>query len=163
MPPIGPRPTARKRAAEAHRLRCLGRTWDDIANTLGYGSPASAYKAATAHIRRMPAEDQDMARAYSAGNYHAVIAALHDLVERCKQLGRTTAEVQALEAIASVQERRDKLLGLHVAVASKVDVNVQHSAIEIIDRAEAELLAIAAQRTQPGLPVLEAEVINVEH
>lgn len=168
MPPIGPRNTARKRAAEAHRLRSLGRTWDDIANTLGYGSPASAYKAATGHIARMPREEQDIARAYSAGNYRQIIAALHDLAGRCAKLGRTTAEVQALAEAAAVQERHDKLMGLHIAVASKVDVNVHHNATELIESAREQMRALAQQQpsiaapqpsTGPALRVIEGEVL----
>lgn len=169
MPPIGDRTTARKRAAEAHRLRCLGHTWDDIATKLGYGSHASACKAATKHIERMPAEERDIARAYSAGNYRAVVAKLHDLADRCKELGRTTAEVQALDAAASVQERHDKLMGLHIAVASKVDVNVHHNAAELIESTREQLRALAQQQpaiaapqipTGPQLTVIDAEVIE---
>lgn len=169
MPPIGPRKDARKRAADAYRLRCTGRTWDEIATELDYRSHGAAHDAVKSHIARMPTEDQDMARAFSAGNYRAVVAKLHDLADRCKELGRTTAEVQALDAAASVQERHDKLMGLHIAVASKVDVNVHHNAAELIESTREQLRALAQQQpaiaapqipTGPQLTVIDAEVIE---
>lgn len=139
MAPIGPRPAARQRAADAYRLRCTGRTFDQIATQIGYGSPAAAYNAIRKHIERMPAEDQALSRAFSAGNYRQVIAALYDLAERCKTLGRTTGEVQALEAIANVQDRHDKLQGLHIAVPTEINVNVQ-SVAEVLTTARSKML-----------------------
>lgn len=139
MAPIGPRPAARQRAADAYRLRCTGRTFDQIATEIGYGSPAAAYNAIRKHIERMPAEDQALSRAFSAGNYRQVIAALYDLADRCKTLGRTTGEVQALEAIANVQDRHDKLQGLHIAVPTEVNVNVK-SSVEMLTATRTRLL-----------------------
>lgn len=167
MAPNGPRSEARKRAAEAYRLRCLGHTWDEIANRTGYKSHGAAHTAVTKHIERMPIEDQAMARAFSAGNYRAVVAKLHDLADRCKALGRTTAEVQALDAAASVQERHDKLLGLHIAVAQKVDVNVQHSAAGVVEAAREQMRQVLAAKQgalpapQPAtMPVIDAEIVS---
>lgn len=168
MPTSGPRTNTRKRAADAYQLRCQGRTYDNIATELQYGSAAAAHKAVVGHIRRMPPEETEMARALSAGTYSAVIAGLHDLAKRCKALERTTAEQQAWEAIASTTERRDKLLGLHIAVASKLDVNVHHNATELIESTREQMRAIAQQQsaipapqpqTQPALTVIEGEVL----
>ena len=140
----------------------MNRTWDEIAGALGYGSPASAFKAVAAHIKRMPPEETEMARAFSAGNYRQVIAELYSVAAKAKTAGRLTTAVQALEAAANVQDKHDRLTGLHVVVPTKVDVNVQHSAVAVIDRAKEELLALVAKQ-QPAapaaLPVIEAEVL----
>lgn len=154
MPPIGPRKDARTRAAEAYRLRCMNRTWDEIATALGYGSPASAFKAANGHIKRMPAEDQDIARAYSAGNYKQVIAQLYEVAAKAKTVGKLTTAVQALDAISNVQDKHDRLQGLPIAVPTKVDISVT-SRVAVLDRAEEQLMAIAQRRPN----VIDAEVI----
>ena len=160
MPTSGPRSAPRKRAANAYRLRCTGRTFDEIATELGYGSPASAHKAVIGHIRRMPTEDQEMARALSAGTYQQVIAELFAVAKKATESGRLPPAVQALEAAANTRHKNDHLQGLHVAVATKVDVNVQHTAVAVIDRAKEDLLAlIAKQQSAAALPVIEAEVI----
>lgn len=160
MPTSGPRSAPRKKAADAYRLRCTGRTFDEIATALGYGSPASAHKAVIGHIKRMPAEDQDMARAFSAGNYQQIIAELYSVAARAKTAGKLTTAVQALEAAANTQAKKDQLEGLHIAVPTKVDVNVQHSAVAVIDQAKEQLLALVAKQPQPAaLPVIDAEVV----
>ncbi|NOR03674.1 hypothetical protein HGK72_26850 [Mycolicibacterium fortuitum] len=164
MPPQGPRPTARKRAADAYRLRCTGRTWQEIADALGYGSPASAYGAVAKHIERMPAEEIEMARAMSAGSYRQVIAQLYDVARKAKTTNKLTTAVQALQAIADVQDKHDKLTGLHIAVPTKVEVNVT-SAVAVLERAEADLLAIAAENppaivAKSAPAVIDAEVVE---
>ncbi|KAB7761779.1 hypothetical protein [Mycolicibacterium mucogenicum] len=169
MPPQGPRPTARKRAADAYRLRCTGRTWQEIADALKYGSPASAHAAVVKHISRMPAEDVEMARAMSAGNYRQVIGELYAVATRAKASNKLTTAVQALEAVANVQDKHDRLTGLHLIQPTKIDVNVT-SAVAVIDNAEEQLRAILAARAPqiaipapaptPATPVIDAEVIE---
>lgn len=167
MPPQGPRPTARKRAADAYRLRCTGRTFQEIADALKYGSAASAHAAVKKHIERMPAEDQEQARAFSAGNYRQVMAELYGIATRAKASNKLTTAVQAMEAIANVQAKHDQLTGVQAPVTTKVEVSV--SAGAVLERAEADLLALAALH-QPAIPsmpppvaipsVIDAEVIE---
>lgn len=167
MPPNGPRPTARKRAADAYRLRCTGRTFQEIADALGYGSPASAFTAVKKHIERMPAEDQEQARAFSAGNYRQVMSELYGIATRAKAANKLTTAVQAMEAIANVQAKHDHLIGIEAPTTTKVEVSV--SAGAVLERAEADLLALAAQRPVPAqqfaisapVPaIVDAEVIE---
>ncbi|SKV05611.1 Uncharacterised protein [Mycobacteroides abscessus subsp. bolletii] len=164
MPPDRPRADSRKRAADAYRLRCMGRTWDEIAKATGFKSHASAFNAVKKHIQRMPAEDQELARAYSAGNYRQVIAQLYEVVARARTANRHTTAVQALQAIADVQDKHDKLTGLHIAVPTKLEVNVT-SAVAVLERAEADLLAIVAENpralaAKAAQPVIDAEVVE---
>lgn len=164
MPPDRPRKASRQRAAEAFRLRCRGRTLQEVADELGYGSPAAVHNAVQKHISRLPAEDRDMARAYSAGNYKQVIAELHEIGARAKAQNRLTTAVQAQEAIANVQAKHDHLIGIEAPAVTKVDVQVT-SAVEAIASAREQLLAIAKARQPvvaipPGGPV--TEVIDAE-
>ncbi len=50
-----------------------------------------------------------------------------------------------------------KLHGAHTPQRTEVDVTVRQSATAILERAEADLLALTGR--QPGLPVIEGEVI----
>lgn len=165
MPPIGPRKEARKRAAEAYQLRCMGRTWQQIADAKGYGTHAAALRAVHDHIRRMPPEDQALSRAYSAGGYKSVTAQLWEILAQAKRDGEYQAAIAAARAIAEVQDRHDRLIGLHVAVPQRVDVTVHQSAAAVIDRAEEELLALtrqspAAISAPPGPEVIDAEIVT---
>lgn len=159
MPPDRPRADSRRRAAQAYQLRCMGRTWDEIAQTTGFKSHGAAFTAVKKHIERMPAEDQAVARAYSAGNYRLVIAQLYEVVARARTANKPHTAVQALQAIADVQDKHDKLVGLHIVQPTKIDVTVT-SAMSVIERAEQELLAIASQQPAYALPVIDAEVVE---
>lgn len=160
MPPTGTHADAQKRAHDAYRLRCTGRTWDDIAKAKGYKSPAGAFKAVKRYVERMPPEDQAIARAMSAGNYRLVMSQLYDVAASAKAQNRTTSAVQALQAIADVQDKHDRLVGLHIVQPTKVELTVT-SAVSVLERAEEELLAIAGQHAATyALPVIDAEVIE---
>lgn len=157
MPPIGPRKDAQKRAADAYKLRCAGRTWDEIARVTNFKSHASACNAVKAHIARMPAEDQELARAFSAGTYRLVVAQLFEVAARARETGKPHTAVQALQAAADAQAKHDQLTGLNVMVPTKVEISV--SAAAVLERAEQELLAIAATQASV-LPVMDAEVVE---
>lgn len=161
MAPIGPRKDARQRAHKAYLLRCTGRTWHDIAEALGFSSPASACKAVTTHIQRMPVEDQAMARALSAGHYRVVATKLHSIAAKAEATGKLTTAVQAYQTALDAQERADKLAGLPLMQPQEVNVHVHQTATAVVDQARQELLAIAAGRQASGvLPVIDAEVVG---
>jgi hypothetical protein len=65
------------------------------------------------------------------------------------------------EIRATVTERA-KMAGVYAPQRQQVDVNVTTDAVAIIDRMEAELLALAARQPQPALDgnVIEGEVIE---
>lgn len=162
MAPAGPRKTARERAAAAYQLRCIGRTWTEIAAAQGFGSHTAAHTAVRRHIARMPTEDQDLARALSAGTYQLIKAQLFELAAASKAKGHERSAAEAMVAAANVQERHDRLVGIQAP--TKVDVTVTGTAITVIERAEEQLLALAAQTRAAipsGLPVLDVEAVEV--
>lgn len=168
MPPIGPRNEARKRATHAYELRCMGRTWDSIATELNYGSHRSAFNAVRKHIERMPAEDQDIARAFSAGTYKLVAARLFDVADMAERQGKPHTAVMALDAAAQATAKHDALQGLNRPVTSKVEHTVHHNATELIESAREQMRALTQQQPainppqpsiQPQLHVIEGEVL----
>ncbi|GAS98825.1 uncharacterized protein RMCC_5790 [Mycolicibacterium canariasense] len=167
MTKLGPRAHSQQRAANAYKLRCTGRTYDDIANTIGYGSPASAFKAVQKHIARMPAEEQDMARAMSAGTYLNVVARCFAVAEIAERQGKPHTAVMALDAAAGAQAKHDALRGLNVPVTQKVDVNVQHSAAGVVEAAREQMRQVLAAKQsalpapQPNpMPIIDAEIVS---
>lgn len=167
MPPIGPRPQARQRAAEAYRLRCMGRTLAEIADAKGYGSPSAANNAIKKHIQRMPPEEQASARAYSAGGYKLVVGQLWEILANAKRAGEHNSAIAAARAIAEVQDKHDRLLGIAAPPVTEVNVTVHQSAAAVIDRAEEELLALTRQArpaiAPAGPEVIEAEIVTDDH
>lgn len=159
MAPNGPRKTARERANNAYNLRCIGRTWPEIARAENYGSPGAACTAVRRHIDRLPKEDQDLARALSAGTYQLIKAKLFELASSSQRKGHERSAQEAMVAAAAVQEKHDRLVGIQAP--TKVDVTVTGTAVAVLERAEAELLAIAqSQQRGSDLPVLDAEVVE---
>lgn len=139
----------------------MHRTWDDIAEALNFGSPASAYKAVQRHLARMPAEEQNMARALSAGTHTMVIAELLSIGIQAKTAGKLVTAVEALEKASAIQDRHDKLIGLHVNVPTQIEVTVTESPAAVIRSLRDELVAKLAQPAiAPAMPVLDAEVID---
>ena len=155
MPPRGPRSEARERAKRAYQLRCQHKTWDDIAAACGYASPASACKAVIRHIQRMPPEEAEMARALAAGTYRNVISKLYEVAEDAHRRGKHTPAVQALEAIANVQERHNKLLGIQPVATTEVNVNV--APIEELRTRLLDALKARADRAE----IVDAEVVEI--
>lgn len=165
MAPDRPREDARRRAEEAFRLQCRGRTLQEIADQLGFRSRSSALTAIRRHVLRLPPEDVETKRTYTAGTYKQVTAALFDSLAAAKAAGDHTAVATLGRAIGEIQEKHAKLIGLHVPVTQtqEVEVNVQlnTTAGAVIDQAEHDLLAIAAGTRDAGrLPYIDAEVIE---
>ncbi|BBY78843.1 hypothetical protein MPUL_00010 [Mycolicibacterium pulveris] len=96
----------------------------------------------------MPPEETAMARALSAGTYRMVINELHQIAEAAQQQNKHTPALQALQAIADVQERHDKLIGI-APVAPATEVNVNIGAAEALEQMRSQLTR-----------VIDAEVIG---
>jgi hypothetical protein len=165
MAPSGNRTATKARAERAWRLRCAGRTWQEIADATGFKSHQAAIVAVNRLLAKDPPEDVGTQRRYTAEGYRIVIAALFELLATAKDRHNVQEGVTASRALADVMDRRAKLLGLHVPVVQEVNLTLQQSASAVLDRAEAELLAIAAGQPAPAavqasLPILDAEVVE---
>lgn len=165
MPPNGPRSDSRARAEEAFRLKCRGRTWQEIADELGFKSRSSALNAVRRMMLREPPEDLETKRAYTVGAYRQVASTLFKSLEKAETAGDHEAVVSIGRAIAYVADKNAKLTGQQVPVAQEVEhnVNVQvtSTATAVVEQARQDLLAITAGRHDAGLmPVIDAELVD---
>jgi hypothetical protein len=155
---------ARHRAEQAARMQGTGATWQEIADALGYRSRQAAAQAVSRLRDRTPTESVQQARAK------------HDAALQLLQRNSFTRYLHAVQAgddnkaleygreIRATVTERAKMAGVYAPQRQQVDVNVTTDAVAIIDRMEAELLALVAQR-QPrpvlgGGGVIEGEVIE---
>jgi phage major head subunit gpT-like protein len=138
----------------------MGKTWTDIATQLGYSGPGSACKQITTWARKQPPEALSEHRMYSVETRRMVMTQLWELTATAKRDGKISDAVTALRAIADIQDRQDRILGIQPTPA-EITVNVTGTAASVIDQAEQQLLAIAASAVaqQPAL-VLDAEVVE---
>lgn len=103
---------AKRRAAKALELRMEGRTFEAIADEVGYNSKQAAYDAvrrSIAEITREPAEELirlDLERL--------------DVLWGIQYLNAQGGDVQAMAACMKIMERRAKLLGLDAPSKAEV-------------------------------------------
>lgn len=101
-----------ERQARALELRKEGKGFAEIAQALGYGGPAGAYKAVTTALRKTLQEPADELRRMELERLDALHAALWPQALAGKWL--------AVDRVLSVMERRAKLLGLDAPTRSDV-------------------------------------------
>lgn len=165
MPPVMNRQDARRRAERAAQLRAIGRTWQEIADTLGYRGRQSAQDAVARLDNRTPPPNAEALRRQEDEELRIRRAVLHERFYDAQQRNDDEALVTLNRELDRISTRRAKLLGLDAPDRSDVSVNVSTDPSAIIDRMEAELLALVAQR-QPqtalggNVNVIEGEVIE---
>ncbi|OBF56720.1 hypothetical protein A5756_10525 [Mycobacterium sp. 852002-53434_SCH5985345] len=163
MPPTMNRQDSRARAEEAFRLRAVGRTWSEIANTLGYRGRQSAQDAVRRHLDRTAPESPEAARRSASEGLRITKSVLFAEMASARQRGDFQGVVSAAKAIADMIEKDARLNGLHAPQRTEVDVNVSTDPRAVIDRLETELLALVAQREPRaaiGGNVIETEVVE---
>ncbi|TXH21483.1 MAG: hypothetical protein E6R06_19710 [Mycobacterium sp.] len=149
------------RAARAARMRAAGATFQQIADREGYRDRRAAQMAVQRHRKREGGEGLEDQRADADESYRLIKFRLITTMEQAAQSGDISGTVGAAKAAADVVAKQVQLKGLAVPVTQRVDVQVEHSAAAILERAERELLALAADRQHP-LPsgVIDAEIID---
>lgn len=163
MAPTMSRQDSRARAEEAYRLRAVGRTYGEIAVALGFGSAGAVHTAISRLHKRAPATSPDAARRSASEGLRVVRSMLFEQAVDAKNRGDTDELVLLGKEIRQNIAEDAKLHGAHAPVRTEVDVNIRQSASAILDRAEQDLLALAAQRPVHQLPgsgtIIDAEVI----
>jgi hypothetical protein len=150
------RQDSRARAEQAFRLRAVGRSWQEIADALGYRGRQSAQDAVRRHLDRTAPESPEAARRSAGEGLRIIMSTLFATLSDARQARDHQAVVATAKAISDTIDKTAKLNGLYVPVAQQVDVNVYQSASAIIDRMEAELLALA----QSNPNIIEAEFVD---
>ena len=143
-------------------MAATGATWQEIADQLGYRSRQAASQAVKRLRNRTPPETVEQARAKHDNALRLLQRSSFTRYLTALQDGDDGMALQYSKEIRSTVVERAKLVGAFAPAQAVVDVNVSTDASVIIDRMEAELLALVAQRqTQPALGgVIEGKVIE---
>lgn len=150
------RQSSRRRAERAASLKSIGRTWQEIADTLGYRSRQAAQQAVERLGNQTPPVNAEALRRQEAEELRIRRAVLHERFHAARKHGDDETLVMLKRELDRVSTRWSKLHGLDAADRSEIDVNVGQSATAVIDRMEAELLALAQSNTN----IIEAEVVE---
>ncbi|MDV3124674.1 hypothetical protein M1247_07095 [Mycobacterium sp. 21AC1] len=155
---------SRHRAEQAARMQGTGATWQEIADALGYRSRQAARQAVDRLLDRTPAESVEQARTKHDAALQIIQRNSFTRYLHAVQAGDDDNVLKYSKDIRDTVTERAKLAGAYAPQRQQVEVNVTHDAVAIIDRMEAELLALVAQRPpqQQALPgnVIDAEVIQ---
>jgi AraC-like DNA-binding protein len=153
---------SRHRAEQAARMLGTGATWQEVADACGYRSRQAARQAVDRLTNRTPAESVEQARA----KHDAALQLLqrNDFTRylHAVQAGDDDTAIRYSKELRGIVSERAKLAGVYAPERQEVNVNVTTDAVAIIDRMEAELLALAARQPQSALGgnVIEGEVIE---
>lgn len=144
-------------------MSATGATWQEVATALGYRSRQAAQQAVARLMDSTPPETVEQARA----KHDAALQLLqrNDFTRylTALQKGDDETAIRYSKELRGIVAERAKLAGVYAPERQQVDVNVTTDATAIIDRMEAELLALAAQRqSQPAIAgaIIDAEVIG---
>lgn len=142
------RKNSRARAERAWRLRCAGRTWQQIADAEGFKSRSAAARAVRDFLRNNPPDDAVTARLAKSEGLRMVQATLFEALIDAKRQRDNRAVVAIANAIGDNLDKQAKLMGLHMSAPTEVNVNVR-SAAEVISAARQQLMN-----------VIDAEVVD---
>lgn len=166
MANVMPTALSRERAEQAHTLRALGFSWNEIANQLGYRSHGAAQTAVKRHRQRNPPPTADEAMSDIIERRRVAVRALTRSLARAQAAGDASAVASLSRAITAADAETSKLLGLYAP--DRVDVTVGRSAAELrAATRDATLAALEArQAASGGIPVAvhtaEPEPLDVE-
>lgn len=151
--PKGSHAESDKRCETAWKLRITGRTWREIADTVGWSNTQNAQNAVKGWLKRNPPDGLELARRANGDGIRMVRAILVGTLVKAQAAGDFAATASIARAIFDGFEREARLYGMHIVVPAEVDIRVS-SAAAILERAEAELLAL----TEAG--VIDVEVVD---
>ena len=119
MPGTGPRAdnltrklSVAERRARAMELRLAGRTYEQIANELGYQSKGGAYNAVKRALKDTLQEPAEALRTAELERLDRILAKLWAVVEDMDTAAPTTTQLRTIDRILRIMERRAQYLGL---------------------------------------------------
>lgn len=142
MAPTGNRQDARRRAERAHQLRSIGRTWQEIADVLGYRTRQGAMHAVARLLERTPPESVEGMRRQEAEELRIRRAVLHERFADARQRKDDTILVALNRELDRVATRWSKLHGLDAPERQEVNVHVEQTPAAIIADARERMLAV---------------------
>jgi hypothetical protein len=134
-----PNPSVLEREAEVVKLRRGGMTWDLIAQRTGFADPSGARQAYMRAASRVVRDDIEQIRQVEEDRLDLAQAAIWGDV--------MAGNIQAVNALVRIMERRARLLGLDRPVQHQVEVTVHDG--DSID-AEVQRLVALLDSGAPG-------------
>ena len=150
------RADSRVRAAEASDLRACLRTWQEIADVLGYASRGAAKLAVERYRARNRPESAAEARRTSVDRTEIVMRALIERFAAAKYRGDDQALVLLAREIRGADVELAKLQGLNAPARSEVSVRPDRAFLEAW---WSRLKSMPPGAVQRQLPVVDAEVV----
>lgn len=150
MPPVMNRQNSQARCRQGWELRCRGRTWQEVADELGYRSRHSAHKAITKWLQQNAPDDLETMRRASGTMILSTTRKLDEALDEALKDGKTRDAAELGKAIFDGIEKHAKLTGQHVVVPKHVDVTVTQTLTQVLADTRERLLA-----------VIEGEIIDV--
>ncbi|CAN3128605.1 hypothetical protein ACNUDN_02381 [Mycobacterium sp. smrl_JER01] len=151
---------SQQRAAEAFNLRASRYSWREVAERLGYRSIGAAQSAVSRHVARVRRESTETTVESHKAAIETRTRALSQRFVMAFKAGDDDTMVTLNREIARNEGELAKLGGMYMPERSEMTVTVDQTPAAIIDRMEAELLALAAQR-QPQ-QALQGNIIDAE-
>ena len=165
MPPVMDRKASNQRCRDAWELRCRGRTWQEIADTLGYKSLHNANKAVTRWLQKNPPDDLTTLRRATGDTLRHLATRLADEAHHALDEGNRTEAANLARAALDGLDRYAKLTGQHIPI----EVNVNVTATQALADTRARLLEAIDSANEPAaitaqapleVAVIEAEVVE---
>ncbi len=153
---------SRARAEQAFVMREVGmQSWSKIRDALGFRSVGAAQLAVKRYRERNPLPNAEAARAGIVERKRVTLGTALSSLAQAKQAGDHQVVARLIDVITRADAELARLYGLNAP--EQVDVTVTTDPRAVIDRLEAELLALVSGRqpqTALGGNVIEAEVIE---
>lgn len=154
------REDSQRRAERAHRLRALGRTWQEVADTEGYKSRSAARTAVQNYLNREPGETPEQVRRSAAEILRITRSVLLGRFAAATENGKDDTLVMLSREVHRNIDQWTKLHGANAPTATQVDLNINTDPAAIIADTEQRLLAAAQQRGIQTGNTIDAEVIE---
>lgn len=142
MAPVMPRRDSRARAAQALQLRGRRKSWQEIADELGFRSRGGAQMAVNRLVKAVAADpgQGEFERAVSAASLQQQETGLFGLFESAVQQKNSESAAHLSRELRSLVTDRAKLTGIAAPSAVSVDVNLTVG--QMIAQARRRLLAL---------------------
>lgn len=136
------RQASNQRAEQAWNLRCLGRTWPEVARELGYRRQDTARHAVAKWLQKNPNDDLETMRRASGMMLVNTTRKLNQALDLALDLGKTRDAAELGKAIFDGVEKYARLTGQHVVKPTEINLNVNQTLVEILVDTQARLMDV---------------------
>lgn len=154
--PHGSHADSRRRAEQALRLRSLGQTWQEIADTLGFRSRSGAEQAVSRLLRARGPINPEEDRATSTEMLRVLRSTMSGRFAAAIRRGDDDMALRYSKELRAIDGQHSKLNG--TLAPERVEHTVALASPDAIV-ADARERLLAAVREQPALPTIDAEVV----